>query len=76
MSLQGVLWHIEGVTAANLEKWRMVRRLSWVQARTMGGFKGTEEELWKIESDRVEIENPMEKIEFWKKRLKELGKIK
>lgn len=42
----------------------------------MGGFKGTEEELWQIENDRVEIENPMEKIEFWKKRLKELGKMK
>lgn len=41
----------------------------------MGGYKGTEERLWSIEGD-YKLENPKEKIEQWRKRLIELGKIK
>jgi hypothetical protein len=40
----------------------------------MGGYKGREEELWRIEGD-PEIGNvSLEKIKKWNERLKQLGK--
>ncbi len=53
--------------------WKMTRRLFFAIARTMGGFKGSEESLWPIQGDRKESVT-IEKIELWKQRLKELGK--
>lgn len=75
MGLQEVMWHLQGVNAANREKWRMVRRVCFVLGKTMGGYKGDEEGMWKIEGD-VKQKVGYDKIEAWKKRLIEIGKIK
>lgn len=76
MGLQEVVWHMGGAGAANREKWRMVRRICYIIARTMGGYKGTEESLWGIEGDKRTLGNQQDKIKAWRNRLIELGKIK
>jgi len=77
LDIQSALWRIEAVFGERLEKWRMVRRLSFVQAKVFG-FKGQENDLWEIRGDREmdekEKERITKKMEFWKKRLTELGK--
>jgi hypothetical protein len=77
MTIQDVVWYSEGQRLTNqtkmLEGWRMVRRLCFVMARTMGGFKGEETSLWQIEGDSSN-EVSMDKIKAWQERLKELGK--
>jgi hypothetical protein len=75
MSIQQAAWKIEGSAAANREKWRMIRRLCWINARVMGGYKSNEETLWPIEGDAVQAVEA-DKRELWAKRLKELGKLK
>ena len=40
----------------------------------MGSKMTNEEQLWTIEGDRKEIENPVEKIEMYKEALKKIGK--
>ena len=75
MTIQEVAWRLDGLTAAGLDKWRRTRRLCWVVGTTMGGFKGTEEDLWRIEGDAKKAVTA-DKREAWRKRLVELGKIK
>lgn len=76
MDMQDVVWISEGkakeASSRFKEFWRMTRRLSFIIARTMGGFKGDEENLWTIDGDRKPVSK--RKIEYWKKRIKELGK--
>jgi len=78
MSLQDVVWYIEGKGKAGAwqlkEMWRMTRRLCFVTAKTMGGFKGNEDGLWHIDGDAEPV--GLEKIEEWRKKLDENGKYR
>jgi hypothetical protein len=77
MSLSNVVNYIKGKAAANREQWRMVRRTCWVQAVSIGGYKGTEESLWQIdEQEQKKDIHITEKIDRWRNRLIELGKWK
>jgi len=67
--------YFETKRAENLEQWRMVRRLAFVQACSMGAKYKNEEELWKIEGDRKR-EVSKDKIEMWRKWLIDNGKMK
>jgi hypothetical protein len=61
--------------AENLEQWRMVRRLCFVQANSMGARFNKDEELWQIEGDYVPTLDES-KIEKWRKWLIQHGKMK
>jgi hypothetical protein len=66
--------YFETRKAENLEQWRRVRRLSYIQALTMGAKYKGEDELWQIEGDRPKAD--ANKIEQWRKWLIDNGKIK
>ena len=50
--------------AANISQWRMVRRLCFFQAKTMGNKLNSEEELWEIEGDAPTSVSE-EKLKAW-----------
>jgi len=74
LTIQQVLWRVEGLNSASKEKWRIARRICWVQAQTMG-YKGDEDSLWKIDVTEQDLEDPKKKIERFRRQLKKIGKI-
>jgi hypothetical protein len=81
MNAQQVVWHSEGRTEAvqrrEKELWLMTRRICFVNATTMGGYKGSEEGLWNIDGDvKKEPKDIKKNIDEWRERLIELGKWK
>jgi len=72
--VEELMLYIKGRRREQADNWRRTRRLFLGIAKTMGGYKGTEEQLWPIEGDRVTGSVTLDKIEKWKERLKELGK--
>lgn len=76
MDYQDVVWYVEGKGKSDGERmkefWKMTRRLAFILARTMGGYKGDEKGLWPIDENKKPVTKG--KIEEWKKRIKELGK--
>ena len=79
MSLEEVIVRIveyfDRQKAGNLERWRMVRRLCFIQAKTMGAKMNNETELWDIEGDRP-TGVTKERIEEWREWLIRHGKMK
>lgn len=79
MSLNEVIvrigWYFDSKRAENLEQWRMVRRLAFIQSRSMGSKLSNEMEMWEIEGDR-RFDITLEKVDKWKKWLVKHGKIK
>lgn len=72
--LDDISLFLKGKQAANLDQWRMVRRLCYIQGLSMGSKLTDETQLWTIEGDKKGIENPTEKIEKYKEALISIGK--
>jgi hypothetical protein len=72
--LDDVALYIKGKHAANLERWRQVRRICFSFGLVMGSKLTDEKQLWEIEGDKKHLENAEEKIEMYKEALIKIGK--
>ena len=70
-----IVEYFDRIKAGNLEQWRMVRRLCFIQAKTMGAKMNNETEMWDIEGDRPAGVTE-DKIKMWRKWLIDNGKMK
>ena len=64
---------LKGVGQKELSEWKRTRRICFVLSRVMGAKIEREEELWTIDEHENNKDVDWDRIENYKKRLKELG---